>query len=72
MEKRSLTLPADLAQALAQNPKAKEAFEKLSYSHQKEYLEWIEGSRKAETRQARIAKALEMLLNGQTPKGRPV
>ena len=70
MEKRNLTLPADLVQALALDLKAKEAFDNLPYSHQKEYLLWIEGARKAGTRQARIAKALEMLLQGQTPRGK--
>jgi|WetSurMetagenome_2_1015567.scaffolds.fasta_scaffold750723_2 uncharacterized protein YdeI (YjbR/CyaY-like superfamily) len=71
MEKRNLTLPLDLVLALAGNEPAKAAFDKLPYAHQKEYLEWIESARKAETRQSRIAKALEMLLKGHTPKGRP-
>ena len=70
MEDRNLTLPLDLVKALGQNSLAKAAFDKLSYSHQKEYVAWIEGAKKIETRQTRIAKALEMLLNGQTPKGR--
>jgi hypothetical protein len=69
-ESRNLTLPLDLVKALGQNTPAKDAFDKLSYSHQKEYVGWIESAKKAETRQARIAKAMEMLLNGQTPKGR--
>ena len=70
MEDRNLTLPLDLVNALGRDLRAKEAFDKLSYSHQKEYVAWIEGAKKAETRQTRIAKSLEMLLNGQTPKGR--
>jgi hypothetical protein len=70
MEDRNLTLPLDLVNALGRDERAKAAFDKLSYSHQKEYVEWIEGAKKAETRQTRIAKALVMLLNGQTPKGR--
>lgn len=36
-------------------------FEKLSYTHQKEYCRWIAEAKKEETRQARIAKAVRML-----------
>jgi hypothetical protein len=67
---RSLTLPVDLVRALELKPQAKEAFARLSYSHQKEYLEWIEGAKKGATRQARIEKALDMLVQGQCPKGK--
>jgi uncharacterized protein YdeI (YjbR/CyaY-like superfamily) len=36
-------------------------FSELSYTHQKEYATWIEGAKKDETRQRRIAKTLVML-----------
>jgi uncharacterized protein YdeI (YjbR/CyaY-like superfamily) len=72
MEKRNLTLPLDLVRALGLNQPAKAAFDKLSYAHQKEYVAWIESAKKDETRQARIAKALELLLAGQTPRGRSI
>ena len=43
-------------------------FEKLSYSHRKEYVRWIEGAKKEETRQNRMAKAVAMLKKGvKTP-----
>ena len=43
-------------------------FEKLSYTHRKEYCRWITEAKKEETRQARSAKALEMLRKGvKTP-----
>jgi hypothetical protein len=43
-------------------------FEALSYTHRKEYCRWITEARKEETRQARIAKAVEMLKRGvKTP-----
>jgi hypothetical protein len=45
-----------------------DAFEKLSYTHRKEYCRWITEAKKEETRQARISKAVEMLKNGvKTP-----
>lgn len=43
-------------------------FEKLSYSHRKEYIRWIGEAKKEETRAARASKALTMLRDGvKTP-----
>jgi hypothetical protein len=43
-------------------------FEKLSYTHRKEYVRWITEAKKEETRQSRIAKAVAMLQKGvKTP-----
>ncbi len=44
------------------------AFEKLSYTHRKEYCRWITEAKKEETRVARLTKAVEMLKKGiKTP-----
>jgi uncharacterized protein YdeI (YjbR/CyaY-like superfamily) len=43
-------------------------FEKLSYTHRKEYCRWLTEAKKEETRQARLVKAIEMLRKGiKTP-----
>jgi hypothetical protein len=43
-------------------------FEKLSYSHRKEYCRWITEAKKEETRTRRLTKAIEMLKKGvRTP-----
>jgi Bacteriocin-protection, YdeI or OmpD-Associated/Domain of unknown function (DUF1905) len=43
-------------------------FEKLSYTHRKEYCRWITEAKKEETRLRRIEKAIEMLKKGvRTP-----
>jgi len=60
-EPRVAKVPDDFAQALAGNKKAGQAFEILSYSHKREHIEWIESAKKEETRQRRIAKAIEKL-----------
>jgi hypothetical protein len=66
---RTVAIPADLQAALEKaSPQAK-AFAALSYSHKKEYADWIESAKKAETRVKRIERALEMLTAGKTPKG---
>jgi len=43
-------------------------FEKLSYTHRKEYCRWISEAKKEETRLKRLGKAIEMLQQGvRTP-----
>jgi uncharacterized protein YdeI (YjbR/CyaY-like superfamily) len=43
-------------------------FEKLSYTHRKEYCRWITEAKKEETRVKRLEKAIEMLKKGvKTP-----
>ena len=60
-EARIVKPPPDLAAALKKNAKAKAAWEKLSYTHQKEHVEAILEAKKAETRERRVQKAIEML-----------
>ncbi|MGA3048800.1 MAG: YdeI/OmpD-associated family protein [Terracidiphilus sp.] len=66
---RTVTLPADLESALAKSPATSQSFSALSYSHKKEYVDWIESAKKPETRQNRIEKMAEMLAARKTPKG---
>lgn len=61
IEPRTVEVPDDLKIALVKDEMAKTMFEKLSYSHKKEYVNWINKSKKVETRERRIAKTLEML-----------
>jgi uncharacterized protein YdeI (YjbR/CyaY-like superfamily) len=60
------TPPADLAAALKKNPKARAAFAGFSPSHRREYIEWIVEAKRDETRQRRLAQAIEMLAEGKT------
>ena len=61
---RTVDVPDDLAAALDATPGAREAWERLSPSHKKAHVTAIEGAKAAETRQRRIAKALEALPGG--------
>jgi len=65
---RVIDVPKDLQKALAGSSKSKAAFEKMSYSHQREYTQWIESAKRVETRVARVAKAVEMLAEGRPLK----
>jgi hypothetical protein len=60
-DERVIEIPKDLLKELKKDKEAKSFFEKLSYTHQKEYARWIEEAKKEETRQNRIAKTIEML-----------
>ena len=59
---RLVEVPRDFQRALNKHKPARTAFDRLSYSHRKEYVVWIEGAKKAETKNRRIAKAIEKLL----------
>lgn len=58
---REVEVPDDLARALDDDPQAKAAWERLSYSHRRQHVLAIEEAKQAATRERRIAKALEML-----------
>ena len=58
---RTVDVPADLAAALAEAPAAAQAWEKLAYTHQKEWARSVEDAKKPETRARRIAAAVEAL-----------
>jgi hypothetical protein len=64
-EPRTVVVPEDLQQALEANTKAKEIFESYSYTHRKEYVEWITGAKKQETRENRIKKTVEKIAIGR-------
>jgi hypothetical protein len=63
---REVEVPTALAHALAKDEAARAAFDGLSYTHRKEYARWIEEAKRDETRERRVAKALEMLRQGKT------
>jgi len=57
-EERTVVIPADLSTALDKNPVSRDRFDKLSYSHRKEYVEYITEAKKPETRSRRIQKTI--------------
>jgi len=63
---RTIEVPPDLAVGLAGDATAKAFYEGLSYSHQRAYVDWITGAKKAETRERRVAQAVDMLNAGTT------
>jgi uncharacterized protein YdeI (YjbR/CyaY-like superfamily) len=59
---RVVEIPPELAQALAANEGAATAFEVLSYSHRKEFAEWVAAAKRAETRLGRAEKSVAMII----------
>lgn len=58
-------VPEDFEAALVGNARAREVFSGFSYSHRKEYVEWIVEAKRQATRDKRIATALEWLAEGK-------
>jgi len=59
-EPRVVQPPADLKAAL-QDSALLGTFERLSYTHQREYVEWILEAKRPDTRVRRIQRTLEQL-----------
>ena len=64
-EPRVLEIPKDLLKELKKDKDAKAFFDKLAYTHQKEYVTWINEAKMDETRQARVVKTIGMLKKGK-------
>lgn len=60
---RQVELPEDFRKALEDDPQAKSVFEKLSYTHQKEYVKAILDAKRVETRITRISGSIQELKN---------
>jgi len=63
---RDIKLPEALANALAEDSEARAAFDRLAYTHRKEYTRWIDEAKRDQTRQRRVTQPLEMLREGKT------
>jgi len=64
-EERVVEIAEDIALVFNENPEAKVLFDKMSYTHRKEYIRWIEEAKKPETRENRKVKMIRMILDGK-------
>jgi uncharacterized protein YdeI (YjbR/CyaY-like superfamily) len=60
-----LEVPDYLAARLKRNAKAQKTWDAFSPSHRKEYLAWLSGAKRAETREKRLALTLDQLTEGK-------
>jgi Bacteriocin-protection, YdeI or OmpD-Associated/Domain of unknown function (DUF1905) len=63
---REVEVPESLARALDADLDARAMFERMAFTHRKEFARWIEEAKREETRQRRVAQALEMIRAGET------
>jgi len=64
-KQRHVMPPAELETFFVKHKEAKDFFTSLSFTNQKEYITWIEGAKKAETKQRRLEVVQEKLLAGK-------
>jgi hypothetical protein len=64
-EPRVVKPPPELAATLAGDARAAAAFEKLSFSHQKAYADWVAEAKRPETRVRRAGESVKRLLAGR-------
>lgn len=65
-ERKEYKMPAYFQKELNKNKKAKQVFDAFSPSHKREYLEWIIEAKTEETRNKRMATAIEWLCEGKS------
>jgi Domain of unknown function (DUF1905)/Bacteriocin-protection, YdeI or OmpD-Associated len=62
---RVVELAPDIENALVAGEQLA-AYRALAYSHQRQFVLWIDGAKRAETRDTRIAKTVDMIAAGTT------
>ena len=65
---RTVRVPADLHAALAAEPDVRKAFAALSFTHRREYVEWVDEAKRPETRARRIVGTVERVREGKTAR----
>ena len=65
---RNVEVPAYLLKIIKGDAKAAEFWQKLSFTHKKEYVREIEGAKRPETREKRIAAMMDALRKGERKK----
>ncbi|TAK37256.1 MAG: hypothetical protein EPO30_10975 [Lysobacteraceae bacterium] len=65
-KKTPLKIPSYFMAALKKDGKAMKTFEEFSYSHRKEYVEWVTEAKTEETRNKRLATTIAWLAEGKS------
>ena len=63
---RPVKVPAYFAAELRKHARARAAFGAFSPSHRREYVEWVDSAKTAETRQRRLATAMAWIAAGKS------
>lgn len=57
-EERTVDVPSDLAEALGD---LRASFDGFAFTHRREWVQWVEGAKKPETRARRVEKVVEQV-----------
>ena len=60
---RKVSIPQEIKSLLKNETSAHDFFKSLSYTNQKEYVNWITGAKRDETKQRRLSKMIDLLNN---------
>jgi Bacteriocin-protection, YdeI or OmpD-Associated/Domain of unknown function (DUF1905) len=66
LETRQVDVPPDLQQALEADPTALAFFNRLSFTHQREYVRWVTEAKRDQTRLDRVQRTIKMLTQGKS------
>jgi hypothetical protein len=66
-EPRAVEVPDDLRAALDRDPEVANAFDRMSFTHRREYVEWVEQAKRLETRARRVTGTIERVREGRAP-----
>jgi hypothetical protein len=67
-EERKVVLPASLKKIIASDPRTKESWAKLSFTHQKEWMRAIDDAKRPESKEKRITAMMDALRKNQRKK----
>lgn len=65
-KKKTLKTPDYFREELSKTKNAEKVFENFTDAQRKDYIEWLEGAKKEETRNKRMAQAIEWIAEGKT------
>jgi hypothetical protein len=65
---RIVELAGDVRAALDKSRKARAFYDGLSYTHQREYAQWVDSAKRPDTRTRRIEQMVQMLIEGKRGK----
>ena len=60
-----LEMPIEFSKALAKNKTAKEFFDLLAPSYQRQFIGWIASAKRSQTKQRRVEESINLLESGQ-------
>ena len=65
IKRAEIPIPAEIKQAVEANQRARENFQRLAPSYQRQYMSWVLSAKRVETQQKRLAEVITLLEQGK-------